>query len=257
VKKIEIKRNNFKLAKNRIKKFYENESLKLTIEGVEAKGGLFNLFDHKVSGVELNNRINAIQRFLNNINRTNNNIISEFGEIYNTFEALDKEYLASIMITIKSVEKTSNDVRIQQGIINEHNNKLRIQQNKLDAHQIKINKNFDNIKKIVMKIKNNKEKIDNYKYFSNIDIILSNNEIILHTAKEQKLLLEKIDQFNEKYTARLNTIIQDKFKIKELTVKNKEHITLLTKKIKYAYWISGIAIGLVIIEMILLFAKEI
>ena len=44
VKKIEIKRNNFKLAKNRIKKFYENESLKLTIEGVEAKGGLFNLF---------------------------------------------------------------------------------------------------------------------------------------------------------------------------------------------------------------------
>ena len=59
-------------------------------------------------------------------------------------ELIRKDYITSIVANVKAIEKTSNDVRVQQETLKQHNEKLANQQNKLDAHQVKIEKNVAN-----------------------------------------------------------------------------------------------------------------
>lgn len=166
---IVIKKQNFELAKNRLKEFSEKKEAELIIDKVRTDGGFLGLGDHKVTGYELNNRMETIQKHLIDINTTNNKTIKEFREIYNALDALDKDYMTSIVASVKAIEKTSNDVRTQQGVLNQHNKKLQVQQNKLDAHQGEIDKIVDNIKKTVSVLKAFKEKLDGLKHLTDID----------------------------------------------------------------------------------------
>lgn len=170
---IVIKKRNFEIAKNRLKKFSMIKEAELKIEKVKTDGGFLGLGDHRVTGYELNNRMETIQKHLIDINTTNNKTIKEFREIYNALDALDKDYMASIVASVNAIEKTSNDVRTQQGILNKHHNKLQEQQNKLDVHQNQIVKNVDNINKTVLALKKFKEKLDSLKHLTDIDKIWS------------------------------------------------------------------------------------
>ena len=67
-------------------------------------------------------------------------MVKAFREICNALDVLDRDYIASIVANVKAIEKTSNDVRVQQGILKQHNDKLASQQSKLDVHQIEIEK---------------------------------------------------------------------------------------------------------------------
>lgn len=175
---IVIKKHNFELAKNRLKEFSEKKEAELAIDKVRTDGGFLGLGDHKVTGYELNNRIETIQNHLIDINTTNNKTIKEFREIYNALDALDKDYMTSIVASVKAIEKTSNDVRTQQGVLSQHNNKLQEQQNKLDAHQGEIDKIVDNIKKTVSVLKSFKEKLDGLKHLTDIDKMWSDCKTI-------------------------------------------------------------------------------
>lgn len=175
---IVIKKHNFELAKNRLKEFSEKKEAELAIDSVRTDGGFLGLGDHKVTGYEFNNRIETIQNYLIDINSTNNKTIKEFREIYNALDALDKDYMTSIVASVKAIEKTSNDVRIQQGMLSQHNSKLQEQQNKLDSHQGEIDKIVDNIKKTVSALKSFKEKLDGFKHLTDIDKIWSDYKTI-------------------------------------------------------------------------------
>lgn len=147
------KRHSFDLAKERLKEFSEKTEAELKVEMVQIKGSVFGIFNHKVTGGELNRRLETIQGHFINVNSTNNKVIKEFREIYNVLDALDKDYLTSIVANVKAIEKTSNDVRVQQMILKQHNEKLEDQQSKLDVHQAEIGKNVANISKIVTTLK--------------------------------------------------------------------------------------------------------
>ena len=175
---IEIKKHNFELAKNRLKEFSEKKEAEIAIQKVETAGGFLWLGDHKVTGDEFNDRMEVIQRYLIDINITNNKTIKEFGEIYNALDALDKDYMTSIIASVKAIEKTSNDVRIQQGVLQKHADELQEQHNKLNTHQGEIDKIVDNIKKTVNVLKLFKEKIDGLKHLTDIDRIWSDCQII-------------------------------------------------------------------------------
>ena len=166
---IKIKRHSFDVAKNRLKEFSERKEAELAIDRVRTDGGFFGLGDHKVTGYELNNGLESIQGHLIDLNTTNNKTIKEFREVYNALDALDKDYITSIVANIKAIEKTSNDVREQQKTLKQHNDKLATQQNKLDTHQTEIDKNVENMKKIVTTLKNFKEKLDGFKHLTDID----------------------------------------------------------------------------------------
>lgn len=166
---IEIKRHSFDLAKNRLKEFSEKDEDKLKIDEVETDSWI--LFDHKVTGDEFNKRIKAIQDNFITINTTNNKVMKEFREVYNALDVLDKDYITSIVANVKAIEKTSNDVRVQQRTLKQHNERLANQQSNLDAHQAEIEKNVDNIFKIITVLKAFKEKFETYKHLTDIDKI--------------------------------------------------------------------------------------
>ena len=61
---IAIKRHSFDLAKNRLKEFSERREAELEIDKVQTDGGFLGLGDHKVTGYELNRRLETIQGHL-------------------------------------------------------------------------------------------------------------------------------------------------------------------------------------------------
>lgn len=150
---IVIKRHSFDLAQKRLKEFSEKTEAQLEIDRVRTSGGFLGLGDHKVTGDELNKRLKTIQSHFITVNETNNNVIKEFREVYNALDALDKEYIASILANVKAIEKTSNDVRSQQKKLEEHHEELK-------KHQTEIEDSVKTISKIVQVLKNFKAEIE-------------------------------------------------------------------------------------------------
>ena len=194
---IAIKRHSFDLAKNRLKEFSEKTEAELEIDKVRTDGGFLGLGNHKVTGYELNERLETIQEHFIAVNTTNNTVIKEFREVYNALDVLDKDYITSIVANVKAIEKTSNDVRVQQGILKQHNEKLANQQSKLDVHQVEIEKNVANISKIVAALKVFKEKLEDYKHLTDIDKIWNDCKTI---QNEIKVVSDSITKFSKKVT---------------------------------------------------------
>lgn len=147
-----IKNHDFELAKRGLKEFSQKKADELEIDTVRTDGGFLGLGDHKVTGYELNSRLSTIQQHLIDLNTTNNRTIKEFGQVYSALEALDKDYIQAILISIKATEKTSE--RIQ-------------------ATQEQIKKIVDDQKKTLEVLKKFKQKMDRYAHIVDIDKIWS------------------------------------------------------------------------------------
>lgn len=180
---IVVKRHSFDMAKNRLKEFSEKTEAELKIDKVETEGVFLGLGNHKVTGYELNERLETIQKHLIDANATNNKVIKVFREIYNALDALDKDYITSIVANVKAMW---NDIE-------DHTSKL-IECEKRDVE-------------LTDTIQKNKEEV---------------NEKIVEAVQAANVAVE-----------------------------------ILTKKVKYAYWIAGGSAGLAIVEMILLLMKVI
>lgn len=192
---IAVKRHSFDVANNRLKEFSEKTEAELEIDKVRTDGGFLGLGDHKVTGYELNRRLETIQEHFIAVNTTNNKVIKEFREVYNALDVLDKDYITSIIANVKAIEKTSNDIRVQQGTLKQHTEKLTNQQNKLDAHQVEIEKSVANISKIVAALKVFKEKLDGYKHLTDIDKVWNDCKSI---QNEIRVVSENITKFSKK-----------------------------------------------------------
>lgn len=233
---LDIKRHSFDLAKNRLKEFYEKTEAELAIDMVRTDGGFLGLFDHKVTGDELNNRLESIQGHLIDINSTNNRTIKEFREVYNALDALDKDYITSIVANVKAIEKTSNDVREQQKTLKQHNDKLATQQNKLYTHQTEIDKNVENMKKIVTALKNFKEKLDGFKHLTDIDKIWADCKTMRNNIQ---VVSDSITALSKKTTSDIETANS---KNKDLLDQiNKEIIALQKEAKTYMDFFSGLS----------------
>ena len=145
-----IKTHDFELAKKGLKEFSQKKADELNIGTVRTDGWFFGLGDHKVTGAELNERLSTIQQNLIDLNTTNNKTIKEFGQVYSALEALDRDYIQAILISIKATEKTSE--RIQ-------------------ATQDQIKKIVNDQKKTLEVLKKFKQKLDGYAHLEDIDKI--------------------------------------------------------------------------------------
>ncbi|NRG69880.1 hypothetical protein HPB00_10590 [Streptococcus suis] len=299
-----IQHHDFENAKNEIKIFSEQTLMDLDIrrvknkkDGVEVFGDLllgrgFNL-DHVVTGDELNDLTSQVQKNFYNINNTLIKLIKEFGQVYSALEALDRDYIQAIILSIKATEETSKG---------------------LQKTQEQIKKIVENQRRTLEELKKFKQKIDGYVHLDEIDQLWT-------YVEEQKRYLKEIDRIGTDQAERLETALQDVYNISkrvsasekdiqnlhkninkvngiahledvdniwttvkehsgiltklekqnEVTAysvkKNKEEINEnivevvqatnavieeLTKKVKYAYWIAGGALGLAVIVLILL-----
>ena len=145
-----IKTHDFEVAKKGLKEFSQKKSEELELNTVRTDGGFLGLGDHKVTGSELNNRLSTIQNLLIELNSTNNRTIKEFGQVYSALEALDKDYIQAILISIKATEETSK---------------------RIEATQEQIKRIVDDQKKTLEVLKKFKQKLDNYAHLGDIDKI--------------------------------------------------------------------------------------
>lgn len=145
-----IKTHDFEVAKKGLKEFSQKKAGELELNTVRTDGGFLGLGDHKVTGSELNNRLGTIQKLLIDLNNTNNRTIKEFGQVYSALEALDKDYIQAILISIKATEETSKRIEATQG---------------------QIKRIVDDQKKTLEVLKNFKHKLDNYAHLGDIDKI--------------------------------------------------------------------------------------
>lgn len=108
---LEINKRNFDNAKNQLKEFSEKIPDAITLPPVPTSSGLFDWFEHNVTGAELNDQTEKIQK---NFVSQNNNIIKlfkEFGQVYVALESLDKDYIQAIILNIKATEEVSNQAK--------------------------------------------------------------------------------------------------------------------------------------------------
>lgn len=172
-----IKKHNFQNAINRVKEYSLKKKKDIKIKSVKTidEGIIFDT-DHEVTGYELNEVIKVIQGYLIDINKSNNETVNEFYEIYQAFNYLDTEYVKGILTTVKGLEKTNSDVRIQQEELKKHHDRLAIQNNKLEAHQGEIEAIIQNINKTIEILKRFKKEIDRLKHLGDIDRLWFDHE---------------------------------------------------------------------------------
>lgn len=158
-----IKHHDFENAKKEIKKFSEQTTTDLDLKRVDNSKGVGEWFgdfflgggiglNHKVTGEELNELTTQIQSHLHSINNTQIKLIKEFGQVYSALEALDKDYIQAILVSIKATEETSQSIQETQ-------------------EQIK--KIVENQRKTLEELKKFKQKLDGYAHLGDIDKIWS------------------------------------------------------------------------------------
>lgn len=178
-----IKRQNFESAKKRLKEFSEKKETELKIKQVETDSGLFGLLNHKVTGSEFNDRMNTIRKHLVELNKSHNQTNKEFRAVYDALEALDEDYIARIISTLKALEKANQDIRKHQTILNEGANKL-------NAQQLKTDRLVEQMKMNIHALKKFKQKLDSLSHLTDIDQIWNDCQM---WHQELKVLTNAID----------------------------------------------------------------
>ena len=154
-----IQYHDFENAKKEIKKFSEQTTTDLDLKRVDDSKGVGEFLgdwffgrgigkDHLVKGEELNDLTSQIQTHLHSINNTQIKLIKEFGQVYSALEALDKDYIQAILVSVKATEETSEGIQKAQ-------------------EQIK--KIVENQRKTLEELKKFKQKLDGYTHLGDID----------------------------------------------------------------------------------------
>lgn len=199
-----IKKHNFQKTLKRLKDFSERKKEEIEIESVATYDyGFFFDSDHKVTGREFNSRIEDIQDIFIRLNKKNIEIVKEFNDVYKTFDYLDKEYISAILSVLKGVEKTSDDVKVQQVELKKHHIALERQQNKLDSHQGEIDNIISNMEITIRVLQKFKSQLDNLKHLNEIDSIWKECKDI---QTKIELVSDNFATVNEESLKKINTL---------------------------------------------------
>lgn len=152
----------FDERKKKLQKFSSKVPDIVKLEGVITKGGLFNWFDHDVTGAEFNERLSGIQDIFIEQNDYIKKIISEFNTVYETFLSLDKGYIQGILISLSAAQKANERARDSLRGVSEN--------------QAQLKKDQDDIKRIVRNneqvieiLQSFKKEIESIKHISELD----------------------------------------------------------------------------------------
>lgn len=143
-----IQKADFEKQKKELKDFAEQPATSTVLDKFSTDGqwsdfwggGLIGVLSgHKVTGEEMNSLVTKLQSCFAEINERDRKVIKEFGQVYETFEALDKGYIQGILIGVKSAEKASQEAKDAQKDINDTIKALQITINKLKEFKGEIN----------------------------------------------------------------------------------------------------------------------
>ena len=234
----------FNRCKEDLKLFSEQTEADLSLSRVDTDW-FWGFGSHTVTGEELNRLTSQIQNYLIGFNNINNKIIREFSAIYNTFNALDNEYIKNIMYSMKKsneainkanlglieAEKRIEDIKNTNGRIEVTQNNIKVIQDKLQIAQQDIDKHMGILSKIVEGLTNFKTKIDSYRHLKDIDNMWENLEKLVNKISTVSQDIDDIKINTQKNVSELNDI--KRFKDKLENYRHLEDIDEIWKDLDY------------------------
>lgn len=222
---IQIYKRNFEQHKNKIQALSNNVPRPEQLPTLETEGGLFNWFDKKVTGAEMNHITGLINSGFIKSNKEIIKLYNQFKEVYNTFDTLDREYIQGIVTAVEAAEVASQQaLEASKEALSAQKDIKRV----VDALKISVSE-LKKTKDELSVLKNHFEKIE--RYFDT-----SSNEIAEIGNVEE---LEKKLNKHEEYIFLLSDKIVDIGRKKQDTI----------------YWVAGGALFLALLQFVLLMFK--
>jgi DNA repair exonuclease SbcCD ATPase subunit len=162
----------FNKKKNELKAFSKKLPKEAELPSVPVTGGLFGWFNYDVTGSDLNRLTESIQDKMIEQNKVLVRTIQEFNTIYDTFSALDKEYIQAILVSLKAAEKANE--RAIKGIEG------------VEVNQIEIKQMINQQKQVIQVLQSFKEKIERIEHLTDVDTIFA----IYSTMQEHVTAIE-------------------------------------------------------------------
>lgn len=148
--------HSYEVAKKELQEFFQQSNKETSLSKVDTSGGLFNWFNHKVTGDEFNKLIVQLQNIVKCLQDNDIKMIKEFEAVYNALESLDSEYIPAILTGVKSAEEASNQAK-----------------KALD----RIDGTIETQEKVIAVLKSHKEKLEKLKHLESIDDLWNKQEI--------------------------------------------------------------------------------
>lgn len=146
MEEIDIRKHDFQLAKSNIQRYANSTPEGVVLPRVDTGGRIFGWGNHMVTGTELNKCMEEIQRSLISLNNVSKGIIFEFKEVYNAFEALDKDYISGIILSIKAAQSASEDAKKANEDIAQTISALKMTVGKISAFQAEVKRDVSFLK---------------------------------------------------------------------------------------------------------------
>ena len=193
---IVIKERDFRKAKQELKIISENLPSKIEFDFLD-QGWLDG---KKAKAQDINKLTEQFQKGLTDQNEQLRSLYGAFDKVYDTFEALDKDYLQRILVDLKASQQASEEAK--RGL--KENKKL------LENQKVIIEKNKRVIadqKNIIKVLKKNKEELDSLQHLKEIDTFYddyidfktSQEETTKDLYSNQGLVADKITMLSEEY----------------------------------------------------------
>lgn len=200
----------FNKKKNELKAFSKNLPEQSELPVVPTTGGLFGWFDYDVKGSDLNRLTESIQEKMIQQNKVLVRTIKEFNTIYDTFSALDKEYIQGILVSLKAAQEANT--KALEGI-------ALVQDNQTEIKQI-----IGQVNQVIQVLKKFKENLEKIEHLPDVDMIFD-----VSTKMQENIC--KIEGKIEAHEQQLNDLVSDQTIIKQISRENKINIDTLNKEI--------------------------
>lgn len=165
---------------NDLKAFSEDLPKEAELPSVPVTGGLFGWFNYDVTGSDLNRLTESIQDKMIDQNKVLVRTIQEFNTIYETFSALDKEYIQGILLSLKAAEEANE--KALKGIKG------------VEVNQTEITQMINQQKHVIQVLQNFKEKIDRIEHLTDVDTIFATYSTMQEHVTAIEAKIEAQDQ---------------------------------------------------------------
>ena len=226
---INISNHDFDEAKEHLKEFAEQSQDELYFDTVRTHEDFFGFefAEHGVTGKEFNTLVEQTQNYISKFYEKQQETIDAFSQVYKALEGLDKGYIQAIVTTVAAIEHTNKKIQQEQARIDKTIEKQASTLQVLKQFKEKFNEN--NHKETIEEHENRLTKLD--------DRIVSIENTL------NKLPLEPVSN-----TAEIEELRKE---LKE----SKEQIKLISSRLLTVFIISGVSIGMLIINLLFMFLR--
>ncbi|MEK4670681.1 hypothetical protein [Niallia sp. FSL R7-0271] len=202
----------FNKKKNELKTFSKKLPKEAELPSVPVTGGLFGWFNYDVTGSDLNRLIESIQDKMIEQNKVLVRTIQEFNTIYDTFSALDKEYIQGILVSLKAAEEAN--AKALKGIEG------------VEVNQNEIKQMVNQQKQVIQVLQNFKEKIDRIEHLTEVDTIFAIYSTLQEHVTAIEAKIEEQDQTLAKLTDETKSLLSSQTDFQDHLNQLKEnHVT--------------------------------